>query len=492
MEELRKRLCGFFILLPLYFLFLPTSVRGMCIVTIIYIFLCVYSAKKNIFPHFSYSGKVIKEVIQNPMVYLFFGIIGIIFYERWQYFGRIISIASKIHCPTWLFVGIVTCILSIVSAINFVCIIKICPLQIFGGGQNCFLTREETNVIKGIALIFMFAHHFFTFPDWWMDGINYPILRVWSDTFCESLKMCVPLFAFLTGYLYPVQKDKSMKRSLNKIVYFLRQYWLIYMPLFLIAIVTGSAELNIKDFLLGMIGLDTKIMIFCWYVYYFIILMLVLPVIHRMYKKNPPIFGIFIITLITVLIVIINWFKIGNVFDNVIYSLWMWLPVSIVGYLCSVCNTFEAISKIFQNKHEGIKILLCLLIGIWAFMGRRIHPFISLSGHQIISMDIFYTPCFILCLVGIYRTIKIDMLWTVVSRIGKQSMYMWFIHCVFFDCFKKVLQPILYVFDNPVFVLIWGLLICYAGACVLCYIEHKIFSLHKIRDLISAKRGRDE
>lgn len=34
---------------------------------------------------------------------------------------------------------------------------------------DSFIDRNTTNAIKGIALILMFIHHFFTFPDLWID-----------------------------------------------------------------------------------------------------------------------------------------------------------------------------------------------------------------------------------------------------------------------------------------------------------------------------------
>lgn len=30
---------------------------------------------------------------------------------------------------------------------------------------QCYFTKTQTNIIKGIAICFMFVHHFFTFPD---------------------------------------------------------------------------------------------------------------------------------------------------------------------------------------------------------------------------------------------------------------------------------------------------------------------------------------
>ncbi len=36
-----------------------------------------------------------------------------------------------------------------------------------------YFDKEATLIIKGIALLMMFADHFFTFPEWWIDGIQF-------------------------------------------------------------------------------------------------------------------------------------------------------------------------------------------------------------------------------------------------------------------------------------------------------------------------------
>lgn len=36
--------------------------------------------------------------------------------------------------------------------------------------QDCFLTRNETNFIKAVAIIMMLMHHFWGFPAWRVGG----------------------------------------------------------------------------------------------------------------------------------------------------------------------------------------------------------------------------------------------------------------------------------------------------------------------------------
>lgn len=69
-----------------------------------------------------------------------------------------------------------------------------------------FFDRSTTSVIKGIAVIMMFIHHFFTFPAWWVGGVHYPLLEKLAPYFSMPLKLCVPVFCFITGYFYCFKK----------------------------------------------------------------------------------------------------------------------------------------------------------------------------------------------------------------------------------------------------------------------------------------------
>ena len=34
------------------------------------------------------------------------------------------------------------------------------------------MTKEQSNIVKGFAILLMLVHHFFTFPQWIMGGIH--------------------------------------------------------------------------------------------------------------------------------------------------------------------------------------------------------------------------------------------------------------------------------------------------------------------------------
>ena len=76
------------------------------------------------------------------------------------------------------------------------------------------LSKRDSDIIKGMAIVLMFVHHFFCFPTWYVDGISYPKLTGFAEFFRFPTKICVSIFAFLTGYAYSKNNVGGGKRKL--------------------------------------------------------------------------------------------------------------------------------------------------------------------------------------------------------------------------------------------------------------------------------------
>lgn len=124
------------------------------------------------------------------------------------------------------------------------------------GEKTLYFNKNTTNILKGVMLIFMFIHHFFTFPIWYVEGISYPKLLGFAKIFNVPFKICVPTFAFLTGYFYWVTPDKSFAYSIKKIKGILKDYWGIYIVVLIIAATLGYKDL-ITPVVLETVGLRT-------------------------------------------------------------------------------------------------------------------------------------------------------------------------------------------------------------------------------------------
>lgn len=343
-----------------------------------------------------------------------------------------------------------------------------------------FFDKSTTNIIKGVALIMMLVHHLFTFPDYWTSGVFYPFFNTYADFFRNQFKICVPVFCFMTGYFYYFCKTKTYKYSLKKITDFLLTYWIVFLVFALISVFVAGYHYDISTLVFEAIGLIRPTMIFCWYVYFYLIAMLMLPLISKFMGKHT------IIDLLIALLVVPHPINVlanyisDPVFFEMFKSISSWMPVVLVGYIFAEHRLYERIdsklSKVLKSNFSIVVITVAGLILI-PFM-RSIEPsskvFFSYLPGIVINHDVIYVPLFVYCIIKLSRIITFKYVRMPVIKIGEQSLLMWFVSCIFFNCCKEIFQPIIYFPKNPVLVTIWGLILTYLMAVAFDFVIKKI------------------
>lgn len=339
--------------------------------------------------------------------------------------------------------------------------------------KKSYFSREISDALKGIALILMFVHHFFTFPDWITCGVEYPWIQDFTKYFCAPTDICVSLFAFLTGYFYAFSRGK-LGHSLNKITDFLLSYWLVAIPLTALAALTGCYTLS-RSVVLELVGLRNAVMTFCWYVYFYCIVMLVLPVLARRDSRSP-VMDVFV--LLVVPVVVLNVWEARDfqpLRHAIAWNLRQWFPCVAVGFLFGRYGLFETwFDRFFpENAGKGRRAVVYALMVWAAFRGRYfiegLYPgtvtFRSSDYPIMLTEDVIFAPLFLYGAANLLKMAKGAVV-TVLGKIGRKSMLMWFYHCVFFNCCASFTQKILYFPRNPVLVLLNGLILCYLAAAL--------------------------
>lgn len=362
-----------------------------------------------------------------------------------------------------------------------------------------FFDRETTSIIKGIAIIFMFVHHCFTFPAWWIEGIDYPVLADMASFISEPFKICVCMYSFLTGYFYynKSAEPRGYKYSLKKITDILVIYWMFFFCFLILSICLGDYKYGIETIILEMFALERPVMIFCWYVRFYIVAMLILPIWIKFLNRDivsACFFEIvFPVVFSGVIKCITEWFvpQVYNFYvDDILYDLAIWFPCITMGYIFSRFLIFERVfDELFdRNVNKDIcKTILWLVMGVLALAGRRIMPSFQIGCVKVfqsdfyvnISMDIIYAPIFVYIIKKLRFRIRITMLNRILALLGKWSLYIWFAHCIFFNISRKFTQPFLYWPKEPILVLIWGLSLC----CILvAFIKRPIDKIISIKN----------
>lgn len=333
-----------------------------------------------------------------------------------------------------------------------------------------FIARDETNIIKGVAIVLMFIHHFFTFPSFWIDSVAAIYSNNHFDILNTSFKICVPIFAFLTGYFYFFAKKKTFRYSIKKSTDFWICYLVVFALLVTAAILSGNYSFSIVAIIKEAFALSRPTMYFSWYVIFYIGTMLIMPLFYRLTKVNDflalavfsaiPMVLVFIcknagVSFLTALTDYLNYFS--------------YLPCVLIGY--SIAK-YEVLSKLYEVTRKQ-KTVIQLLIGC----AMIIMPFLARGSSE--ALDFLYAPMFIFGLISLVKIINHKRILLPLAILGKYSLLLWFLHCGFFNQLKEFTQSVLYFPKNPILVTIWGLVICLVIAIV---IQIPINGINKLKN----------
>lgn len=344
--------------------------------------------------------------------------------------------------------------------------------------NNCpFFDRDTTNLLKGVAIIFMFVSHFFMFPNFWVEGVSYSHEnhKLWKMWLGQPLGMCVPIFCFLSGYFYYFNKYKTYRYSWKKISKLLITYWAVLLLFMTFGIFFAGYQYTWTSIVAELFALQRPTMIFCWYVIFYITCMLFLPLAIKPMSKNVHIDIVLSFIIYPAFSLCMHAISKKWDYDIFIY-ITMWFPVMLAGYIFAKYDLFNKINNRHNQfmKDTCINIIICFLLAasIWICRNTCLEIIITITDHYSIhiSMDAVYTAIFIYAVVRLCNLINARWWKNILAQMGKHSMSMWFISCIFFGNSKTVFQPILYYPHHPVLVIIWGLVMCYTAACVIDYI----------------------
>ena len=292
--------------------------------------------------------------------------------------------------------------------------------------------RETTQILKGIALILMIIHHTIMSGDWVQTSlISEDIYRFIE----KSSKMCVWIFAFLVGYGFYFSNNKTFTYSFKRVLLLIIPFWVILWFIFIPqAYLQGSLD-NIFDngifngiiyLIYNMFGISESLNWYSWFVFFYVLSIFSMPFLHKIFEKYPKYGWIITIFSYYALSVAIHFlpFWPTNLLVYNLFSYTTLIPIVIVGYMCAQWNIVGKIPPLFEGK----KKLFVSLLAIFTIL--------FIQGIGILSkgfcLQAFYTPILIFAFVGIFNSFKLPYLTKFLRNIGDLSMYMWFLHAIFF------------------------------------------------------------
>lgn len=315
------------------------------------------------------------------------------------------------------------------------------------------MTKSITQMIKGVAILIMLLHHFLVFPFSEFSNI--------ITLFGVACKICVAIYAVLSGYGYFFAKEKTIKYGIKKIWGLLQIYWISLFTLFIPVAIIGGYKFTVTKLVVQLFALLPNLNWFAWYVFFHIFCMLAMPFVHKYFKFKPIINFVIAISVPYILQVALhfipNYEEITTVHD--LYSCFLYFPCFLIGYLIAKHNIFEKLNNINLIKNPVFS-----LVGIvFVFVMRII--FSSVLGFL---LDVFYAPLFIYFVSNIFQLLKdVIIIKFVFSMLGKYSTSIWFFHAVFFSTYvSDIFAPILTIVKWPPLMFVWLVILSFIGAFI--------------------------
>lgn len=327
--------------------------------------------------------------------------------------------------------------------------------------------KREAQLLAGIAILFMIWHHLFTYSNWRIEGISvYSIFGPHADYATWLLgrigNICIYILAFSSGYA--IWKNyaafDSIAKRLKRIFSFLISYWLIYCAFCIYGYLFNETMPSIKNILLNLIGINTGFyynyinVTFAWYVMYYIVIIFMAPFL-RVIANYVNVYISFVI--IILLYIITTYLPTINHYFTPLFATYF-------GLLAGRFNIINKSLHYLMSVRHGILTSFISLILILSSRAALLYIHSNVSDSIISDIltslsEGIIALLFIIFALNLLQRLNNSVINQLLLFIGSISMYLWFIHSIFFTG-SRHLQLYIYAVHEPFLIYIITLLIC--------------------------------
>lgn len=159
--------------------------------------------------------------------------------------------------------------------------------------MKTYFDKEMSVMLGGVAILLMMFHHLFAFPDRIPDPVAIDwggsIGRISASYLASFGKICVYIFAFISGYALWIKQDsfRTYRQCGRRLLKFLCIYWSVVVLFLLTGFLNNDTLPSPTNLLLNLFGLRLGPasgwinVTHAWYVSYYIIFILACPLIIR-------------------------------------------------------------------------------------------------------------------------------------------------------------------------------------------------------------------
>ncbi len=282
-------------------------------------------------------------------------------------------------------------------------------------------SKRNGNILKGIAILLMYLHHLFGFPERIIEPNAFiPISNsVDIEYYLASFgKICVSMFLFLSGMGLSIVGDKGRRYYLNKVISFYKAYSIVFIIFISFGFIffgsVNGNEFELISFLKNVFLLNYDYNGEWWFAGVYLLCVIFTPLLLRM--------GFFISILLS-LISIVMYFSFHFISLNVnglLNNFLLWQVAFVSGlFYYNVVNYLKINKFLCRIKDYSFTVLLIVISLI-------VVSFIYLKVYALI----FFTPVFCVALSMLVNDSE-SKLCLVLEWLGRKTLYMWLTHTFF-------------------------------------------------------------
>lgn len=276
------------------------------------------------------------------------------------------------------------------------------------------LTKNASNMIKGIAVLMMLAHHLWGFPSRVSDlSLASPFVQIG-----ESFKICVSIFMFLSGYgLYVTWKKRSCLNVSKRVWNTYKRFWQVFFVVVPIGILCHGIFFRWDEFIGNMLCLEYDYNHEWWFLGTYIELLVVLSWILRLesVKAFPWLIVVSAVALRASAEMLFA--HLGGAFCH-LFNFGYYYPSFLLGVVFAKYAWYERLSQTYAGWKS---VALCVAFVTLSVFIRKIFGATVMTSIMVPAVVYLF----------IVMLNRIGRLKCIFCEAGKHSMNMWLVHTFF-------------------------------------------------------------
>lgn len=344
-------------------------------------------------------------------------------------------------------------------------------------------TRDDTKLIKGIAICLMMWYHLFAFPLRIAEENTFiPLFRIGETPLAQTLGnfggICIALFTVLSGYgIYKLSlRSPAQDRYIwQHICGLYKTAWLIFLlalPLYIHIYATFGKQIP-QMFLYNFLCLQSTMNREWWYITPYAILLILFPCIKRFVERKTscPLSDFFCVLLFNAFRVYILPTLTNSTLMKDLVSTILWdnlsltidlLPAFIVGCIFARHDILAKVKHKYGGKPLWVAVSVAAMLAVF---------FLRFKNFR--SYDWLNVAVFILCIDILLNTRFMQFAGRVLIPLGRESTIMWLTHS-FLCYYWSFAQRIVYFPKYSPLIFTWFTFLTYTLARAIGFLQGAI------------------